>query len=113
MSLYIALFENAHDDREIDGVEVGTLEDFNTFRTRVALEFFDGDWTAGFPSVLGVADNGPGWSVKQLASLLSELEEDPQPISPCSGNEPQSRELAGSGAKRPGVATSESARIVH
>ena len=74
MSLYIAVFSNDESDDEVDGVDVGSLEDYNAFRALITAEFRDGEGKRGLPLLLESADNQPGWRAEDVPALLDEIE---------------------------------------
>lgn len=74
MSLYLAVFESDTADDELDGIDVGSYDDFMTLRTAVCRNLEDGEWGSRFPTLMMVPDNGPVWDTGALPLLARELD---------------------------------------
>lgn len=75
MGLYLCVFASPEADDEVDGVEVGSYEDFNTFRDAVQAELGGRRWGRKFPTLLNQPDSGSHWTPEQAAALAGELDE--------------------------------------
>ena len=73
MGLYLCVFASADDDEEIDGVEVGSYDDFYALRTAVANELEGGDWSSRFPILMSHSDSDGEWSANEAGELSNEL----------------------------------------
>jgi len=67
MGLYLCVLNE--DEDEIDGVEVGSYDDFGRFRDAVGALDVDG----GFPTLLLHPDNDGEWTPDECTRLLDEL----------------------------------------
>ena len=74
MGLYLAVFASDATDDELDGVEVGSYDDFNRFREAVHRRFETGSWGSLFPTLLGHSDADGVWTAAEAADLLVEVE---------------------------------------
>ena len=72
MGLYLCVFEG---DDEVDGVEVGSYADFNSFREAVSTNLEWGNWGCRFPTLLFHSDCGGEWTTTDCAALRQELEQ--------------------------------------
>lgn len=72
MGLYLCVFD---DDTELEGVEVGSYDDFDFFRQTVTkqLEAASG-YGSRFPTLLNHPDSDGEWTLDQCKSLRWELE---------------------------------------
>jgi hypothetical protein len=70
VGLYLAVFEN---DEEIDGVEVGSYEDFGAFRDTVTNLLERGAAGTRFPTLILHSDCDGTWSPEEAARLKEEL----------------------------------------
>jgi hypothetical protein len=72
MGLYLCVFD---DDAEVEGVEVGSYDDFSVFRQRVT-ELLEGKGGYGsrFPTLLLHSDSDGEWTLAQCKTLRLELE---------------------------------------
>lgn len=71
MGLYLAVFEN---DEEIEGVEVGSYDDFNVFRKTVTESLENGVEGSRFPTLVLHSDCDGIWNHDEAARLRAELE---------------------------------------
>ncbi len=83
MGLYLCVFAEGGLDEEIEGVEVGSYDDFDRFRRAVG-ELEPGDWGSRFPVLMLHEDSDGTWSPdeavaleKELLTIASELEKLP------------------------------------
>jgi len=74
VSLYLCVFRDDERDDEIDGVEVGSYDDFHTLRTAVAERLEGGTWGSRFPTLMGHPDSDGLWPPADADRLASELE---------------------------------------
>ncbi len=74
MGLYLCVFASDDSDDDVDGIEVGTYDDFGDFRNEVhrLLEAGD-DWGARFPTLLQHSDSDGLWTVEECRTLRDEL----------------------------------------
>jgi hypothetical protein len=73
MSLYLCVFASAAVDDELEGVEVGSYDDFHDFRTTVAGRLEGGRWGSRFPTLMLHSDCDGDWAVPELPALDREL----------------------------------------
>jgi hypothetical protein len=73
LGLYLCVFTSAMDDDEVDGLEVGSYDDFFGFRSAVAAELEGGAWGSRFPVLMSHSDADGEWSSVESAELLGEL----------------------------------------
>lgn len=73
MGLYLCIFADPAIDEEIDGVEVGSYDDFHGFRAAVASRLEGGHWGARFPVLMTHSDSVGEWSAEEAAALAAEL----------------------------------------
>jgi hypothetical protein len=66
--------DDIHDD-EVDGVDVGSYDDFHRFRTNVAERLEGGDWGSRFPVLMRHSDSDGSWDSPAVVALQRELEE--------------------------------------
>jgi hypothetical protein len=71
--LYLCVFASPTEDEEIDGVEVGSYDDFHLFRTTVAERLERGQWASRFPMLMSHSDSDGEWSSQQAVELEREL----------------------------------------
>jgi hypothetical protein len=71
MGLYLCVFD---DGDELDGVEVGSYEDFATLRTSVAESLEGGRPGSRFPVLMLHSDCDGEWSPSEAAALARELD---------------------------------------
>ncbi len=71
MGLYLCIFDG---DEELEGLEVGSYGDFETFRSCVRERLEGGDNGARFPTLMTHADCDGEWSVGDAKLLAVELE---------------------------------------
>lgn len=70
MGLYLCVFD---DNNEIDGVEVGSYDDFGVFRDFVRDLLEGGTPGARFPVLMKHSDCDGAWSPEEAAALRTEL----------------------------------------
>ena len=73
MGLYLCVFADSKSDDELDGVEVGSYDDFHIFRSAVAAHLENGQWASRFPVLMLHPDSDGEWSPKEAANLAGEL----------------------------------------
>jgi hypothetical protein len=73
MGLYLCVFVSRDADDELEGVEVGSYDDFHLLRTTVA-ERLEGDqWASRFPVLLSHEDSDGEWTPQEALALSREL----------------------------------------
>jgi Immunity protein 70 len=72
MGLYLCVFAGGGLDEELDGVEVGSYDDFDRFR-RAVNELEPGGWGSRFPVLMLHEDSDGRWSPDEAISLEMEL----------------------------------------
>jgi hypothetical protein len=72
MGLYLCVFSAGEDDEELDGVEVGSYDDFDRFRRAVARLEPEG-WGSRFPVLMLHEDSDGTWSPEEAVQLRREL----------------------------------------
>lgn len=75
MGLYLCIFASADEDAEVEGVEVGSYEDFHDFRQTIADQLEGGEWGRRFPTLMLHQDSDGSWSPGEAATLEIELRE--------------------------------------
>lgn len=75
MGLYLCVFASDADDDELEGVDVGSYDDFHALRTTVAQRLEDGQWGSRFPLLMMHSDSDGEWSPHEAAGLQEELHE--------------------------------------
>lgn len=70
MGLYLCVFK---DDVEIDGVEIGSYEDFGFFREKVEEFVEDNKWGEKCPTLMLHSDCDGYWTVEEAKLLEEEL----------------------------------------
>ena len=70
MGLYLAVFDG---DEELDGVEVGSYDDFGWFRDTIAARLEGGVAGSRFPTLIMHSDCDGRWSVPEAFVLEKEL----------------------------------------
>ncbi len=70
MGLYLCVFDG---DDEIEGVEVGSYEDFGTFRDTVRDSLEHGDSGSRFPVLMKHSDCDGMWTPREAEALHAEL----------------------------------------
>jgi hypothetical protein len=73
MSLYLCVFASADSDDEVDGVDVGSYQDFHEFRRFVARNLEDDRAPSRFPTLLGHPDSDTEWTPTHCVALREEL----------------------------------------
>ena len=71
MGLYLAVFDN---DEEVDGVEVGSYADFNSFRQKVMEVVEGGIAGCKCPVLINHSDCDGSWSPEESTKLILELD---------------------------------------
>ena len=74
MGLYLCVFAAADADDEVDGVDVGSYEDFNQFRATVAEHLEGGVWASRFPVLMSHDDSDGEWPPQSADQLIRELQ---------------------------------------
>lgn len=74
MGLYLCVFSSEAGDDEIDGVEVGSYDDFHDFRLAVAQGLENGQWGSRFPVLMSHPDSDGEWSPADAIALAGELQ---------------------------------------
>jgi hypothetical protein len=75
MGLYLCVFASADEDDEVDGVEVGSYDDFRVLREVIAEKLVSGPWGSRFPVMMNQPDSDTEWTPAQSADLITELDE--------------------------------------
>ncbi|MDR2240737.1 MAG: immunity 70 family protein [Zoogloeaceae bacterium] len=70
MGLYLCIFD---DDDELDGVEVGSYNDFGTFRSAIAAHVEGGMEGSRCPTLMLHSDCDGQWSPEEAGKLRTEL----------------------------------------
>ncbi len=73
MGLYLCVFADSGDDEELDGVEVGSYEDFGRFRRTVADRLEPAGWGSRFPLLMSQPDSDGRFDATDTAALEAEL----------------------------------------
>jgi len=73
MGLYLCVFVSATTDDEIEGVEVGSYDDFHALRSAVSELLEAGKWGSRFPVLMLHSDSKGEWSPEEASALLQEL----------------------------------------
>ncbi|HEV3418167.1 MAG TPA: Imm70 family immunity protein, partial [Pirellulales bacterium] len=71
MGLYFCVFD---DDEELDGVEVGGYDDFNSFRSAVTGHLEKGRRGSSFPTLILHSDCDGEWTAELCGNLANELQ---------------------------------------
>ena len=74
MGLYLCVFGSKAADDEVDGVEVGSYDDFHDLRSAVARDLENGQWGSRFPVLMSHSDSDGEWSPAEAIALAQELE---------------------------------------
>lgn len=72
MGLYLCVFAAGGQDEELEGVEVGSYDDFDRFR-RAVHELEPDDWGGRFPVLMLHEDSDGAWSADEAIALELEL----------------------------------------
>jgi hypothetical protein len=72
MGLYLCVFAAGGQDEELEGVEVGSYDDFDRFRTAVH-QLEPGEWGGRFPVLMLHEDSDGEWSADEAITLELEL----------------------------------------
>jgi hypothetical protein len=73
MGLYLCVFDRGGDDEELEGVDVGSYEDFGRLRSTVAQSLEPDGWATRFPVLMSHPDSDRQWSPQEAANLEREL----------------------------------------
>jgi hypothetical protein len=73
VGLYLCVFASPADDDELEGVEVGSNDDFHVLRATVADQLENGRWASRFPVLMSHSDSDGDWSPEEAATLGREL----------------------------------------
>ena len=73
MGLYLCVFAGTEADDEIDGIEVGSYEDFGRLRDVVAQRLEPDGWGSRFPVLMGHPDSDGQWTPDESMALEAEL----------------------------------------
>jgi hypothetical protein len=73
VGLYLCVFASPTRDDELEGVEVGSYDDFHALRTAVADRLEGGQWGSRFPVLMAHADSDGEWSAQDARALAVEL----------------------------------------
>jgi hypothetical protein len=73
MGLYLCVFTSDGADDEIDGIEVGSYEDFGRLRDVVAQRLEPEGWGSRFPVLMGHPDSDGQWTPDESVELAAEL----------------------------------------
>jgi Immunity protein 70 len=73
LGLYLCVFAARDKDEELDGVEVGSYEDFHALRQTVAEQLEQGNWGSRFPLLMTHPDSDGEWSEREAFTLADEL----------------------------------------
>ena len=73
MGLYLCVFEDDVDDHELEGVEIGSYEDFGRLRDTVCNRLEAGNWGSRFPTLMNHQDSDGHWTPEECRVLLLEL----------------------------------------
>jgi hypothetical protein len=71
MGLYLCVFDDA--SNELEGVEVGSYEDFNFFRDTVIATNGNGNSSEAYPVLNTHSDSDGEWTSEDARNLLNEL----------------------------------------
>ncbi|PWU10041.1 MAG: hypothetical protein C5B50_26250 [Verrucomicrobia bacterium] len=72
MGLYLCIFDG---EEELDGIEVGSYADYNTFRDYIVHELEEGKAGSRFPTLVMHSDCDGEWSAADCGKLKDELAE--------------------------------------
>ena len=73
MGLYLCVFDREGDDEELEGVDVGSYQDFGRLRSTVAQRLEPDGWGTRFPVLMSHPDSDGQWSPQEAAALEREL----------------------------------------
>lgn len=73
MGLYLCVFASREEDDELEGVEVGSYDDFHLLRTTVAERLEGGEWASRFPVLMSHRDSDGEWTPQEALALSREL----------------------------------------
>lgn len=74
MGLYLCVFASrSNDDDELEGVEVGSYDDFHLLRSTVADRLEGGVWASRFPVLMSHSDADGEWTPQEAEELGREL----------------------------------------
>ncbi len=73
MGLYLCVFRSEESDEEIEGVEIGGYDDFDSFRSVVSEMLEGGEWASRFPVLMGHSDSDGAWTPSEAGDLEREV----------------------------------------
>ena len=73
MGLYLCVFATEDSDDELEGVEVGSYDDFHQFREAVSVGLESGEWGSHFPVLMTHPDSRSSWLPDRASDLEREL----------------------------------------
>jgi hypothetical protein len=73
MGLYLCVFDRDGDDEELEGVDVGSYQDFGRLRSTVAQCLEPDGWGTRFPVLMSHPDSDGQWSPQEAATLEREM----------------------------------------
>jgi Immunity protein 70 len=73
VGLYLCVFAPGDRDEELEGVEVGSCDDFHGFRETIATRLEAGDWGSRFPIFMHRSDSTSTWTAMEAGQLEVEL----------------------------------------
>jgi hypothetical protein len=73
VGLYLCIFSSDDFDEEIDGVEVGSYDDFDALRRAVAAYLEGSRWGSRFPLLMMHGDSDGEWQAGECPPLESEF----------------------------------------
>jgi hypothetical protein len=94
MGLYLCVFD---DDREIDGIEVGSYADFDHFRSTITRQLEDGREGSKYPVLMLHSDCDGEWAPTECVKLKEELRDISdafKELSPIEYHSPWQKEVA-------------------
>jgi hypothetical protein len=74
VGLYLCVFASPTDGDEVEGVEVGSYDDFHALRETIAERLEGGRWGARFPLLMSHSDSEGEWWPQEAVQLRAELE---------------------------------------
>jgi hypothetical protein len=73
VGLYLCVFSSDEFDNELDGIDVGSYDDFHDLRQAVCDQLEDGHWAKRFPTLMNHPDSDGEWSPGEAVVLIEEL----------------------------------------
>lgn len=74
MGLYLCIFSSDAADDEVDGIEVGSYDDFHSLRLAISRSLETGQWGSRFPVLMSHPDSDGEWSPAEAIALAEELQ---------------------------------------